>query len=111
MAHRDILLELVELARPTSELEQLAHMYPYDYEGTPVSLTRDHLKNVLTQCIEGRIPPRDLERWAGLIEGRPGIDYEAGHEEQLSEVLFQLSTPEINEVLTPQKCWRLLNSL
>jgi hypothetical protein len=61
--------------------------------------------------MEGRISVRELETWASLLEGRPGIDYEVGHEDQVSEVLFQLSTPNINEEVTSAKCWRLMKKL
>ena len=111
MAHRDMLMELVEFRQPALELERLVHTFPYDFEGIPVALTRDHLRNSLARCIEGRISVRELETWASLLEGRPGIDYEVGHEDQVSEVLFQLSTSDINEEVTPAKCWLLMKKL
>ena len=111
MAHRDMLIELVEFRRPALELQRLVDAFPYDFDGAPVSLTRGHLRNSLARCIDGRISVRELEAWASLLEGRPGIDYEVGHEDQVSEVLFQLSTPDINGEVSPQKCWRLMKNL
>ena len=111
MEHREILIELVEFRRPAFELHRLVQIFPYDFDGTPVFLTRDHLRNGLLRCIDGRISVSELGAWADLLEGRPGIEYEVGHEDQISEILFQLSTPDINEEVTPQKCWRLLKSL
>jgi hypothetical protein len=66
--------------------------------------------SILQRCLEGEIPEADVTAWAELVEGRPSIDYESGKEEELADALFELSTPEINEPVTLEKCWRLLKA-
>ncbi|HEX7076764.1 MAG TPA: hypothetical protein VF226_22215 [Hyphomicrobiaceae bacterium] len=111
LAHRGALLELLQFERPFPELRSSILAFPYDYDGDPVVLTRNHLAHVLQCVVDGTISEQELEAWSELIEGRPGIEYESGMESRLSEILFQLSTPEINEPVTVEKCWRLLKDL
>lgn len=74
-------------------------------------LTRNHIAHVLQGVIDGAISGEEIEAWAELVEGRPGIEYESGMESPLSELLFQLSTPGINEPVTIEKCRSLLKQL
>lgn len=110
-SHRDALIDLVQFKQPLAELRASILAQVHDYDGEPVVLTRKDLTSVLRRCIDREIPGVDITAWAELVEGRPGIDYESEKEEELSEVLFELSTPEINEAVTPEKCWRLLKAL
>jgi len=110
-SQRAALSELLELTRPVAELANLIHAFPYDYGGLPVVLTKAHLVHALHSCVNGRMTCLELENWADLIEGRPGIDFQFGAEEKLAGVLFKLSTPDINGPLTPQRCWELLKAL
>lgn len=111
IGHRDALLELLQFDRSLPELRDLIRRFPYDYEGDAVVLTRRHVAHALQRLIDGAISPVDLEAWAELVEGRPGVQYEYGREESVGEALFQLSTPEINESITSDLCWRLLKAL
>lgn len=65
----------------------------------------------MQRVVDGTISGQEIEAWAELLAGRPGIEYESGMESRLSAVLFQLSTPDINEPVTIEECWRLLEQL
>lgn len=105
------MLELLQFERPFAELRDSLLAFPYDYEGDAVVLMRKHIAHALQRLVDGAISAEALEAWAEFVEGRPGIEYENGMEERLSEALFQLSTPEINEPVTAERCWRLLKQL
>jgi hypothetical protein len=107
--HRQALEELVRFERPISVLEKAWQQLPYDFSGNPVVLTISHIKHALQQRIDEEITAKDLELWADLVEGRPGIEYE--DEEQCSDLLFRLSTPEINQPLSADTCRQIFASL
>jgi len=107
--HRQALDSLVRFEAPILELEKPWQRLPYDYDGVAVMLTMAHIKHALQRRIDGEITAKDLELWADLVEGRPGIEYE--DEEQCSDLLFQLSTPEINQPLSADACHRILAAL
>jgi hypothetical protein len=44
-----------------------------------------------------KLSANDLVRWAGQIECREDIGFEAEHEDALKNLIFELATPEINE--------------
>src|ERR1039457_1877068 len=100
--HRQALENLLRFEGSVSELERPWQRLPYDYDGLPVVLTMAHIKHALQRRIDEDITAKDLEIWADLVEGRPGIEYE--DEEQCSDLLFRLSTPEINQPLSVESC-------
>ena len=104
--HRQALDSLVRFEGPILELEKPWQSLSYDYDGVPVRLTMAHIKHALRRRIDSDITASDLELWADLVEGRAGIEYE--DEEQCSDLLFQLSTPEINQPLSTDVCRRIL---
>lgn len=111
LKHRNVLQDLVELNRPVPNLRKVVLAQPYDYEGDPIVLQKKHIANVLQRFVDGELSASDLETWADLVEGRSGIEYEASVEDELSEALFQLSTPDITGPNSLEKCRRLLQEL
>jgi hypothetical protein len=109
--HRSALAELLCFEQSLTQVQQQLQEFPYDYAGKPVVLTKTHLTSALQRCIKGEITAEDLENWAELLVGRPGIALETGSESKLEAVLFQMSTPEINAPLSAITCWRLLKEL
>ena len=83
----------------------------YDYEGEPVILTCVHLARGVRRYLNNEISASDLQAWADLIEGRPGIEYESSRHDILERVLFQLSMPYLNEPINPKLCWCILKRL
>jgi hypothetical protein len=89
---------------------------PYDCEDELVVLTRSHICAALEQYLAGAISAKELENWAEMLEGRPGIEYEPdpGSDEDahhVATVLFDLSTPEINPPLTHLRARELIERL
>ncbi len=109
--HRRALQELLQFDRPLADLRNAVLAAPYDYDGEPVLLRKEHIAHALNCFVDGIITAGDLEVWAELIEGRPGIDFETSAEDELSEILFQISTPEINGPVSIEKCQRMLEQL
>jgi hypothetical protein len=55
---------------------------------------------VLEQCAEGVLSGERIQEWAEILEMNEHIDYEPGVEEAIADVLFRLSTPEINKPIS-----------
>lgn len=65
-----------------------------DYE---VILKKQHLTKAMQDFINDKISKKGLEDWAELIEGRDSVEYEEKYRDKISNVLFLISTPEINK--------------
>jgi len=76
-----------------------------------VVLRAAHLRHVLEQYLAGVATAAEVERWADLVEQRPGIEHAPGQEEVLADALFQLATQDINGELTELKAASLLRRL
>ncbi len=50
---------------------------------------------------KGALSGGQLKEWAEILEMNENIDYEDRYQEIITDVLFRLSTPEINEKITP----------
>ena len=50
--------------------------------------------------LDGVITENRLQEWADVLEMCDYVDYESGAEEAIADVLFRLSTPEINEPIS-----------
>lgn len=74
-------------------------------------LTRDALSQIIQRCILGDITSETLTEWANGAEMRDEIDYEIGVEAHIADVMFELSTPEINGDLSVAKLQALLERL
>ena len=78
---------------PVSELAALRAMR------APAILDRTALLQFVARFQSGRVGEQELESLAELLEGEP-IIYEEGHEGAIADVLFWLSSPEINGPIT-----------
>jgi hypothetical protein len=79
-----------------------------------VSLTPNHICEVLRQYLSGTVTASQVEDWAEILEGRPGVEYGCGDErsaEVVADTLFRLSTPEINAPLTAALATSLIEEL
>jgi hypothetical protein len=109
--HGDSLRALVRFEGSFAALQDSLRDLPYDYRGSPVVLTSAHVAHALRRCLNDEVTATELEAWAELIQGRPGIEYEPGQQETLANILFKLSTPDINEPISAALCWRILKTL
>lgn len=108
---RDSLKALVSFEGSLAALQLSFQDVLYDYEGEPVILTCVHLARGVRRYLDNEIPASDLQAWADMIEGRPGIEYESSRRDILDRVLIQLSTPDLNEPINPKLCWCILKAL
>ncbi|MGR3938091.1 hypothetical protein [Streptomyces sp. BRA346] len=63
---------------------------------------------VLEKVVEGLAEPGELFLWAHTVHFREDVDLEEGHEDLLTQFLFEISTPELFEAVTPDLCYRWL---
>jgi hypothetical protein len=74
--------------------------YEWDYEGIPVILDRETLKNILSRYLSGELSQTAVYEWADFIELRDDIDYPEENENLLSEIIHDLANPRIEGELT-----------
>ena len=60
---------------------------------------------------EGVLSGVQLQEWADILEMNEHVHYEWGEEKSVADLLFRLSTPEINESITPAFVRKLRVSL
>ncbi|MNT14703.1 hypothetical protein D3C72_1497180 [compost metagenome] len=67
-----------------------------------VNLERQHMGNVLHRFLLGELEAQEVEDWANAIEGREDIGREAGFEDLVNAMLFDLANPLLNQTLTKE---------
>ncbi|MEU0839343.1 hypothetical protein ABZ370_07710 [Streptomyces sp. NPDC005962] len=55
--------------------------------------------------------PSEVSLWAQTVHFREDVEVEEGHEDLLTQFLFEISTPELFEAVTPDLCYRWLGRL
>lgn len=60
---------------------------------------------------EGVLSEEQVVEWAEILEMNGHVRYETGEEGTVADLLFQLSTPEINEPISSRMAHRLRASL
>lgn len=63
-------------------------------------VTRQQLINLLVAFLHGQVSAMDLQKWAAEIELSEQIEYEPTNAQLIADVIFELSSPEINGPLT-----------
>ncbi|MFI0818131.1 hypothetical protein ACH4TX_16665 [Streptomyces sp. NPDC021098] len=66
---------------------------------------------VLDKVVQGLAEPGELSLWAHTVHFREDVELEEGHEDPLTQFLFEVSTPELFEAVTPDLCHRWLSRL
>jgi len=69
------------------------------------------VERALNQYEKGALSGEQLQEWADVLEMNEHVRYECGAEEAVADLLFRLSSPEINEPITPPAVRRLRASL
>ncbi len=104
----DILKDLVSFNGDLSALKSELSQYPWDTEEPYFIITRSQLSEVLTKCIDQIITFQSLEDWANMIECRDDLDFE---DEEIQEIIFEFSSPEINGEITKGRLQEIVNEL
>jgi hypothetical protein len=101
----DALRRLILLEGPYPALVEDVREQLREHEGqapTPVALVRlVDVDRALGLFEERRLSAEQLQEWADLLECNEHVDYEHGCEGTVADLLFRLSTPEINDPITP----------
>ena len=105
--HRRLLDDLITLSSSPESMGELAAYF--DWDGEPVvEMTSADMVSVLDRYLGGEVTSQQLEGWAEALVGRSDIGLQPGAEELLKQLLFEISTPEINFEITPSQvsAWR-----
>jgi len=111
MDRRAAVEALVELRGEIAHVVSVARSFPFDCEETLVTLTCAHIDAILERYLRGTLGAGEVECWADAVEGRDDIQYREGQEEKIADLLFRLSSPEINEPLSPAVAQALRSDL
>jgi hypothetical protein len=95
--------ELLCFTAPIETLSLSLKEFEWDWEGETISLTREHLRDVLQRYRSSSLPGADIETWANLIEGREDISFEPAFESALADILNQLANPLLTAALDEEK--------
>ena len=83
-------------------------------EGRPretILVSRTTLRNVLQRVLASELNEVEVMSWANVVEAADAIQYEQSFAQIVTGIVFELSSPEINGRLTPEKCRQLLERL
>ncbi|MCI5060220.1 MAG: hypothetical protein MRY79_04020 [Alphaproteobacteria bacterium] len=95
------------------DLQQISKQileHGWDYEGDPVIITKENVRNVLQNYIEGKITSEDVQKWADFLEVREDVDYFEHDEDVLSQIIHELANPDIEGVLSLDRAKNVLKS-
>lgn len=93
-----------------SLMEELSN-YDWDFDGEPVFLDKEDIKNLLTRFIAGSVSMDSVHEWADFLELRDDVDYPEDQEVLLSEVMHDLANPVTEGELTVDRVKQLLVTL
>lgn len=74
--------------------------------GEPFTISSSDVASVLSAFLVGDISERDLVKWADFLDGNEDVEFEPNR--MIPDVLFELSSPEINGRLEEQRARELL---
>jgi hypothetical protein len=98
------LLDVIRLRQPVEQAAAALADFPWwDSDEELVELTRSDAMRLLTAYTDHALSADDCRRWAEALEGRDDVGLQPGAGDALKDLLFELSTPEITESLTPQR--------
>lgn len=103
----EILTDLIEFNGSLDEVKAELANYPLEIEEPLVKITHGGLIKVLEKSIR-HSQFSELVAWANFVELREDIDYES---DLLKQLLFELSTPEINYPITGKRLTELCEEL
>jgi len=107
-SHRSMLVRIAEFGEPVPVLQSGIRKFAPDFAGKPVVLEWSNVTSAMRRFIGGEVTSAELTAWAELVTGLSGIEYASEEEGVIEDVLFRLSTPEINQPVTVDLCARLM---
>ena len=94
-----------------TQIEALRSLRAQGAVQEPLVLTRRALARMIERYGTGEITTAELVRLANSVEAVDGVDYEAGAEAEIAQVLFELAAPEINGEVSYERSQKLLAQL
>ena len=67
------------------------------------------IRSLLGRFLDEKITAEELSQFAELLDGNEAVDYESEQREIIADVLFDLSSPEINGEITHEKVRSILD--
>jgi hypothetical protein len=107
---RQVLLDLLRWNGQVDDLIAAARVIP-EGELPAVVFDRAIAQAALRRVLSGEALPGDLTAWTQELHMREDVDVEPGHEDLLTQFLFEMSTPELFEPITRELCSRWLDAL
>jgi hypothetical protein len=111
MERRAAVEALVELRGEIAHVVSAAQSFSSDSTEPLVTLTCAHIDAILERYLRGALGAGEVECWADAVERRDDIQYREGQEEKIADLLFRLSSPEINSPLSPAVAQALRSDL
>jgi hypothetical protein len=102
-----ILAQDGELASNLAELGALG----WDSDVDLATLTREHARRLLDAFLARQVSAVECQLWAEALEAREDVGFEAGYEELLKRLIFELANPDITEPLTAPRAADLRSQL
>ncbi|CAL9362146.1 hypothetical protein SUDANB171_00688 [Streptomyces sp. enrichment culture] len=102
---------LEDLVRWNGELSGLIRDARQDERRTTVTFRRGHAVAAVEKVTTGDASPGKLVDWAQAVHFEDRLHVEEGHEDLLTQFLFEISTPELLEPVTHEVCQRWLSIL
>ncbi len=99
--HREILSTLLQFQSDLRSIESNLSSLEWDSVEI-ITLSKDHLINVLERYLSSNLSAQDVENWANLIEGRDDIAYAENQEDLVKKSITELANPILYGVLTPE---------
>jgi hypothetical protein len=91
-------------------IEQVVQMKK-DLSAHPLLVSRQTLARLVERFEVAALTESELSCLAEALDVAEEVQYEPGYEDLVGQVLFDLSSPEINGPLTQSKCAELLSVL
>lgn len=95
-----LLRELLAVTRPLEPILRELSAFPFDSDDELVTLTSADAVGVLERFVQGGLGAAEIEMWAEGIHMRDDVGLAVGADLILSEMLFNLSSPEISGEIT-----------
>ena len=111
MTRLELVSRLVQCQGDIKALQARLQGFPLDAQVPLVTLEVSHIASVLERFLTGRTSAAEVEYWAEAVEGRDDVAYAQSNETTIKHVLFVLSTPKINGVLSQDHAKDLLRQL
>jgi hypothetical protein len=111
MSRENVLLHLLKLDQPLSQVFASMDQLPWDSDQDLVTLKAEHVISILGRFISGDLTAANIHDWADRIELREDIAIEPSPGDSLINIMFELANPEITTNLTLDHADSLLKKL